>query len=411
MTTTTGLPGARQRQVPRARLGASGAVCVIIGVSLVWQFPQLRGMSIADVVAVALVAWQTVTLTVRTRALSWWHFAFGMLLAVHVIITSGAAEWASDWGVINRFVGFGFLVLFYLAVAGTVRHRDQALLIVRWVIVGSVALGLVFVLAGLLHLSPAGVESFTAGGRLNGASWNAGGYAAYLAALFSATMAFNFYGTPVLRAGLVDLGLAALLAGLVVLTASRSGFIGVACGLLFLLVWRIGSDRSRRLVTLLRLVVVAPVVVLLAWQVSAAVEYENPLDRQFTIDVRMQSNAGAWDAFLASPVLGNGLGSYFGRTGDFVHNTVLWLLTDLGVLGLLVGLGMGWWMFRRTAWGAAPGEVVPPEQLAAGAPLRAALAAGVAAYVGVSLGVEISYQRGLWFLLALGVGSWLARER
>lgn len=62
-----------------------------------------------------------------------------------------------------------------------------------------------------------------------------------------------------------------------------------------------------------------------------------------SIDTRMQENRVAWDLITDSPVIGNGLGFRFSTTGlyyqatrvGYVHNSLLYLLMDFGVFGLL----------------------------------------------------------------------------
>lgn len=62
-----------------------------------------------------------------------------------------------------------------------------------------------------------------------------------------------------------------------------------------------------------------------------------------SIDTRMQENRVAWDFITESPIIGNGLGFRFSTTGlyyqatrvGYVHNSLLYLLMDFGVFGLL----------------------------------------------------------------------------
>lgn len=62
-----------------------------------------------------------------------------------------------------------------------------------------------------------------------------------------------------------------------------------------------------------------------------------------SIDTRMQENGVAWDFITGSPIIGKGLGFRFSTTGlyyqatrvGYVHNSLLYLLMDFGVFGLL----------------------------------------------------------------------------
>ncbi|HSE27298.1 MAG TPA: O-antigen ligase family protein [Gemmatimonadales bacterium] len=116
--------------------------------------------------------------------------------------------------------------------------------------------------------------------------------------------------------------------------------------------------------------------------------------RPATVASRVETSAIAWERFLAHPLLGTGLG-WFERTQDFiVHSTGLWLLAELGLIGLAVFLGFAVWMLRRAVRLV---ETAPPAERG----LYLALALAFIAMFGLSQGIEALYQRHWWLVMGI----------
>lgn len=192
-------------------------------------------------------------------------------------------------------------------------------------------------------------------------------------------------GAPLLSRRAGRLADAVLSVGLL-LTFSRSAWIGAVLGLLFValpLPRVLGRVLGRVLVPL-----VAGVVLASAWLPS----FSDLVSRPGQVTARVSIAGNALHDFLGDPLLGTGLGVFGATHGVIVHNSVLWFLTELGLVGLLAFAGFllahalrGLWTLRATR-GRARG-------------LALGLFAGVGTGLGVSVGIEAVYQRYWWLML------------
>jgi O-antigen ligase len=126
--------------------------------------------------------------------------------------------------------------------------------------------------------------------------------------------------------------------------------------------------------------------------------------RQSPVIARLETSRAAWEQFLAHPVFGVGLGWFREGQEYIVHNTGLWLLAEMGLVGLVVFLGLMTWMLRRAVRVVA---VLPREDHG----LALGLAGAFVAMLALSLGIEALYQRHWWLVMGLiaAGASWPAR--
>lgn len=132
--------------------------------------------------------------------------------------------------------------------------------------------------------------------------------------------------------------------------------------------------------------------------------------RNFTIESRFDLYDRALEQFGEHPIVGLGIGGFHdlndwkpGKGAHFaVHNTYLWALVDMGILGgvLLTALLLG--AIVRCGRIATRGAAAGP---------AAVVAAGLAALVVFNLFIDGYYQRHLWILLACALAMPLARAR
>jgi O-antigen ligase len=120
------------------------------------------------------------------------------------------------------------------------------------------------------------------------------------------------------------------------------------------------------------------------------------------LDSRITGYRLALDLWLAHPVLGSGLGSYiaayqskYGHP-EVIHNTGLWILTEMGLVGFVV-FGAFLWRLIRLLTAPASGEART---------WRNATLLSLWALLGMSLTNEVMYQRIIWLILGLGA-AWL----
>ena len=195
----------------------------------------------------------------------------------------------------------------------------------------------------------------------------------------------------------LPLGLAGVL-----LTASRSGFVGAAvalagCGLLLL------QNHARGV---LAGVIALPVLGIAFWFV---VPHETTL-RFGTIAEQLQNGdlnqrlniwTAGWNAFAQAPFLGHGAGAFVSAAGlapiDTAHNTALSILVEGGLCALLVA--------------SAIVVVSARSILKTGGPLRVALTTLLATWCLLSLVGTVGENRTTWLLLAvIAVASRLSAE-
>lgn len=170
------------------------------------------------------------------------------------------------------------------------------------------------------------------------------------------------------------------------LTFSRSAWIGAFLGCVFVAV---ALPRAlRRMARRVLVPAVGGVLLASAWLPS----FSQLVSRPGQVTARVSIADNALTDFRGDPLLGTGLGVFAAKHGVIVHNSALWAMTELGLVGLLVLLGFllshvlrGVWTLRHAA-GSARG-------------LALGLYAGIGVGLGVSVGIEALYQRYWWLML------------
>jgi O-antigen ligase len=193
-------------------------------------------------------------------------------------------------------------------------------------------------------------------------------------------------GTPLLprRIGRVaTLTLPVMLA----LTFSRSAWIGAVFGLAAVAMAEPALVRR----TLAPLVV--PVGLLLPVVLLSLPNASSLASRPGQVTARLDIINHALSDVAGSPIDGIGLGVYAQRHGVIVHNTAIWFLTEMGIIGLVIFVGFLAVHVRRATWLITRG---PADSWVLGAALLGAILVGV----GVSLGIEAFYQRYWWLAFA-----------
>ena len=110
----------------------------------------------------------------------------------------------------------------------------------------------------------------------------------------------------------------------------------------------------------------------------------------------MRTGLTMWESH---PLFGIGLGSFLWsekQKGNFaaIHMTAGWWLVEMGIVGVLVFLGFFTWIIRRL-WCV---QKVPTKR-----PVAIAAWTMMFVFIGASLGMEVMYQRYLWFILGWAI--------
>jgi hypothetical protein len=182
-------------------------------------------------------------------------------------------------------------------------------------------------------------------------------------------------------------------------TFSRSAWIGAGAGVCAVLVIhpRFGLRVLGRLT--------APLVIGVVLGSLILPNFLLLVSRPEQVQGRVLLGQDAVHDFLASPLLGTGLGVFSAKHGIIVHNTVLWFLTEMGLVGFVILGGLLVSYVRRGLWTL---QHCPDHESG----LVLGLLAGFVVVLGLSLGIEAMYQRYWWLLLAgLSAAYALRRQR
>jgi putative inorganic carbon (HCO3(-)) transporter len=124
--------------------------------------------------------------------------------------------------------------------------------------------------------------------------------------------------------------------------------------------------------------------------------------RQNPVDDRMDKMAEGMKMFRESPIWGQGIG-YFQwkrQSPAIIHNTLVWFLVEMG----LIGLGVFIWFIighlRRAVFNVR-------RSVESARPTSIGLLCGFVALTGLSAGIEALNQRHWWLIMALISAAWL----
>lgn len=224
--------------------------------------------------------------------------------------------------------------------------------------------------------------------RLAGMLVDANAYGGLLAVAFSIVLLGGNSKKPLLAGWLRTACLLSLSIGLL-LTSSRSAWVGIA----FITMY--AGIRSPRLMLLIVLIAITGIGMIAFFLSAESFEQFITLSsRQNTIEERVEIIDDAWEMFSYNPAFGAGLGAYFEEHGIIVHNSAMWFLVEFGVIGLIVFIGF---MSSFIMKGVAAFRTAPTDHQS----LIAGLIAAHLAMLGISLGIEATYQRHWWMVMSL----------
>ena len=176
------------------------------------------------------------------------------------------------------------------------------------------------------------------------------------------------------------------------LTFSRSAWIGAVFGLAAVAVAEPALVRRMLAPLLVPVGVVLPIILFSLPNAGSLAS------RPGQVTARLDIIKNALTDFTGSPIDGIGLGVYAQRHGVIVHNTAVWFLTEMGLIGLVVFLGFLGVHVSRAVWLILRGSA---ESWVLGAALLGAMLVGL----GVSLGIEAFYQRYWWLAFAAATAA------
>lgn len=365
-------------------------VAYFVAMPIQFEWGAYRQIAPADILIAAYLVVRLPHLRHVPAAWTPWHYALLPLLGFGMLVSAIRIGEITSYALLQK--GLGLLVLFGLLAALVDFMRDWER--VRWLLrafVGAVLLhatvallAQVVVIAGGPAL-PLMNEPYP-GERISGLVLDANAFGGLVALAF--VLHLLTAGTPgaLLRGRWAWLGYLVLPTTLL-LTFSRSSWLGLTFSLLVVMLLRPWVGGRATLRVLLPAAVLAPLVLTLIPDSTDLVL--RPSSAASRVLIADEALAG----FLENPITGLGLGVYVEEYGIVVHNSALWFLSDLGGLGLLVFFGL---LVTVAARLVRSGRLAPPEF----ASIPLALLCGHAVMFGVSFGIEAFYQRHWWIVLA-----------
>jgi O-antigen ligase len=301
------------------------------------------------------------------------------------------------WALVNKFAGWFALASYFVIGTAIVRSGGMDLrnefLRVFLITAAVVACVNVAALPWLLphYTLPFGVEFNRATGGM--ANSNAFGFLCVVAALLAIaiTERVGFFLMPLLAA--------------IWFSASRGALLALVCGVL---AYAVLAPRS--LLSAARPAAMAVAVIALVTGISIAVDPTRLAEIQTghspmgflsteridfgaaTIVERGEQNARAWDLLKDEPLFGHGLGYFVETSGSTLHNSLLWLILETGLIGALVVTAF--LVFAVRTLYLDRDERFP-----------LAMIPVAVAFMAMSLTGEYLYQRHLWILLGLALAA------
>lgn len=300
----------------------------------------------------------------------------------------------SRYVLLNKDFGLLVLILSFYTVVLLLRNPERLWRLIQ-VILGSALIVNLFSLVTYGAWLVWRIETpFVSHGRLVGLLIDPSAYGGYLVVVLLLQLGLLlFHPQTNLRVQLIGGFNSFLLLAGIFFTLSRSTWLALGGGLMV-----IGWQARRQLnwKGLLSMIFLGGLTVaLLGWMTKLDWSLFGYTLNENSILDRWQLIQQGLEHFVSSPLWGIGLGNFRELGGsEIIHNTYIWLLVEMGILGLAIFVGL----LYRTGQNFLIGLRSPSVSHGW---VVGAFAAWIAMLV-FALGIEAFYQRHLWLLLALG---------
>ncbi len=356
------------------------------------QFQVIEGFNFApsDIFLLAYLLFQSNRLRFREGAWSVWHAALLPMMILSAWVGLEQNGELTSYVVVNKLLGILWLLIGYGVLSGEMSSVAAIRSLARS-FVASVSVVNAISIAGffwppLENMMPR--LNYSAGERVAGFLIDPNAFGGLVLTALTLQAVTGLYKAPLFR-GLAGPVICASLSAGLALTFSRSAWVGLAAALIFL-----GAVRPLHSLKM-AVVIAASGLALLVFAANKGLDHFYAMSiRPETIQSRINTGGVAFDGFLSHPVLGTGLGTFLFEHGSIIHNTYLWFLSECGVVGAIVILGLTMWYFK---------VAIPVIRSSRGVrrALMVALAVAHAGMLGVSAGIEVFYQRHWWLVMAM----------
>jgi O-antigen ligase len=342
----------------------------------------------------------------RIAEFNWILILFGVLLLTAYVIgwmKIGVTQWALSarlvgWVVLLGYLSAGYLIVAYLGDKGIRRLLEVLATTAIVVIVWSITVRLLY---------GYGFDVSEPTRNFEGFSGNRNAFAFQLLAILALSLAYS--KTYNLSAGSVNVRflsawqswvpLGFLFAG-IIWSASRAGVL-TAVVMLMVAGYKKIVDR--------RLLLLGVLFAVLLWLLTFILQYFSPDNSTVQSQISSaDSNQERWatlfygfEMWRLSPFFGEGLGVFIANSTErfghptVIHNTPLWILAELGLVGALV---LGWSFLKL--WGYSIKAVSTQDELS-----RSALLLLLIAFIVFSQFHEMLFQRIIWLVGGALLGS------
>lgn len=319
------------------------------------------------------------------RQFSSWHWGMLFIFVLASFVSIWRNGFITQYALLQKDFGFILLLLTYIMIVQAVDSWDRLYKMLRAFLISV----LIFNGVALFDFfSGVKVPFMVQDGRLSGMLIDPNAYGGLLVTAFAIHIMTSGDGVKLLR-GWVSTLATITLAGGIIMTFSRSSWIGLFLVLLTLLL----TNPSRLLKIGMGFIVAFGA--LLLYKGTAYLDVlGNMASRPSQIQSRLDIIGKAVEWIAQSPLLGIGLGSYNYELRIIIHNTPIWFMTEFGLLGLIVYGGFMIWFFIVGIRSYRAADRV-------NRPIIMALLLSHAAMIGLSMGIEALFQRYWWFMMAM----------
>lgn len=319
------------------------------------------------------------------RIFSSWHWGMLFIFVLASFVSIWRNGFITQYALLQKDIGFILLLLTYIMLVQAADSWERLYKMLRFFLISVLLLNGVALFA---FFSGVKVPFMVQDGRLSGMLIDPNAYGGLLVTAFAIHIMTSGEKIKLLR-GWVSILATISLAGGIMMTFSRSSWIGLFLVLLTLLI-----TKPSRLIKIGMGFGVAFIALLLYKGTAYLNVLESMSSRPSQIQSRLDIIDKAVDWIAQSPLLGIGLGSYNYELRIIIHNTPIWFLTEFGLLGLIVYGGFMIWFFIV---GIRSYRAADPIHR----PIIMALLLSHAAMIGLSMGIEALFQRYWWFMMAM----------
>lgn len=331
-----------------------------------------------------------------------WFGIAGVILMLMVGWIVGYLRFGSnEWATGNRLMGI-IIILSYLFTGAAMQKLINQVLIqkIAFLLAFSIVMSVIIQLVVNKILGFESPIFFNWSKTLHGFIADKNAFC-FMAALSAVLLIFSLsFSLSEKRNNTYAVILLSILISLMMLTSSRSGFGAAAVLFVWMLVF---------LPRFIPTMIIGPALVFVVLKLSNLIavyptipDFERVKTTLFNVgSQRISLNSYGYEMFLSNPFLGGGLGASIEKNGLVIHNLYLWILGEMGLMGVVLSLPLIIAFFRTGCRVITGSEVTWTKNTNLHGYALFIIICG-----GFSLFQDVAYQRILWLL----VGFMMAQQ-